>query len=402
MNVSDQDIVRDVRRGDREAFGRLVRTYQGRLFGLVLMMVREPAGAEEVTQDAFVRAYTHLDQYDDQRPVLSVARVHRGAARAELAATAWADGAARRHVARKRAGAGRDGRGVDELIANERDRRLWQAVAALPSGERTAVILYYRDEIAVRDIALALGVTTGTIKTLLFRARRHLRERLGPRRSSRGDIYMTCRHALDLIDAETFTDYPRAHLDAARQHARQCATCGPALEAATALTAGLVALPQPAPPPDLAAAVLARIARIEPGPPLAARCERRLRATGPVGQPGGVAAGMALVLLTPMTESATTAVALPTVRGITRSGGTAVDDRRSAGPRGRPRALHGRAVCAGARDAGSDDLPSNNPAREFHTVAVRPRPDLAGLEIRLLEPDQQRILERGHVTLVRV
>ena len=64
------------------------------------------------------------------------------------------------------------------LIADERSRGLWQAVAALTSGERTAVMLYYRDEMAVRDIARALGVTTGTIKTLLFRARRHLRERL--------------------------------------------------------------------------------------------------------------------------------------------------------------------------------------------------------------------------------
>ena len=65
---SDRDVVREVRRGDRDAFGHLVRTYQGRAFGLVLMMVREPAGAEEVTQDCFVRAYTHLDHYDDQRP----------------------------------------------------------------------------------------------------------------------------------------------------------------------------------------------------------------------------------------------------------------------------------------------------------------------------------------------
>jgi DNA-directed RNA polymerase specialized sigma24 family protein len=40
------------------------------------------------------------------------------------------------------------------------------------------VVLHYRDEMAVRDIARVLGVTTGTIKTLLFRARRHLRGRL--------------------------------------------------------------------------------------------------------------------------------------------------------------------------------------------------------------------------------
>lgn len=74
---------------------------------------------------------------------------------------------------------------------------------------------------------------------------------------------MTCTHVLGLIDAGPVADYPRAHLDAAWQHARQCPTCGPALEAATRLTAGLHALAQPAPPPDLARVVMARIARIE-------------------------------------------------------------------------------------------------------------------------------------------
>ena len=157
---------------------RLVQTYQGRLFGLVLMMVRQPAGAEEVTQDAFVRAYTHIHHYDDGRPFYPWL-----ASIAVRLAQNWL----RRHGRTVR----REGTPLDSvqepgatpaaltaLIANERSRRLWRAVAALPSGERTAVILYYRDEMAVRDIARALGVTTGTIKTLLFRARRHLRGRL--------------------------------------------------------------------------------------------------------------------------------------------------------------------------------------------------------------------------------
>jgi hypothetical protein len=38
---------------------------------------------------------------------------------------------------------------------------------------------------------------------------------------------MTCAHVLGLIDAAPVADYPRAHLDAAWQHARECATCGP-------------------------------------------------------------------------------------------------------------------------------------------------------------------------------
>ena len=57
-----------VRGGDREAFGQLVESYQKPLFGLVMMMVRDPEGAEEVTQDAFIRAFTRLGHYDESRP----------------------------------------------------------------------------------------------------------------------------------------------------------------------------------------------------------------------------------------------------------------------------------------------------------------------------------------------
>jgi len=178
VSVSDQDVVRDVRRGDREAFALLLHKYQGRLFALVLMMVRQPAGAEEVTQDTFVRAYTHLDHYDDNRPFY-----HWLATIAVRLAQNWL-----RHHGRVviREGAPLDSAhepsaaapALSGLIADERSHQLWAAVAALPSGERTVVTLYYREEMAVNDIARALGVTAGTVKTLLFRARRHLRTRI--------------------------------------------------------------------------------------------------------------------------------------------------------------------------------------------------------------------------------
>lgn len=178
MSDSDRDVVRAIRGGDRDALAHVVRRYQSRLFGLVLMMVRRPAAAEEVTEEAFVRAYMHLDQYDSARPFypwlaaiavrLSQNWLHRHARVTRREGTAL-DAAPEPSA---------DARALDKLITSERDRQLWQAVAALPSGERTAVILYYREELAVRDIASALAVTTGTVKTLLFRARGHLRVRL--------------------------------------------------------------------------------------------------------------------------------------------------------------------------------------------------------------------------------
>ncbi len=184
MSVPDRDVVRDVRRGEREAFGKLVQKYQNRLFGLVLMMVRQPAAAEEVTQDSFVRAYTHIHHYDDNRPFYPwLATIAVRLAQNWLrrhGRTVRLEGASLESAKEPTATAG----ALTALITNERSRGLWQAVAGLPSGERTALILYYRDEMPVRDVACALGVTTGTIKTLLFRARRHLRERLGPATTS--------------------------------------------------------------------------------------------------------------------------------------------------------------------------------------------------------------------------
>jgi RNA polymerase sigma-70 factor (ECF subfamily) len=176
--ASDGDLVRAARGGDADAFGHLVRAYQGRLFGLVLMMVREPAGAEDVTQEALLRAYRFLDDFDVERPfypwLAAIAvrlsqnwlRQHGRTTRREGTSL---DQAHEPHIADA---------ALNELLSDEQGRRLWLAVAALPSGERTAVTMYYRHEMSIGDIALALGVTSGTIKTLLSRARHRLRGRL--------------------------------------------------------------------------------------------------------------------------------------------------------------------------------------------------------------------------------
>ena len=178
MTEPDADVVRLVLRGDRDAFGRLVRAYQGRLFGLVMMIARDRGAAEDITQDAFVRAYTHLRSYDDRRPfypwlaTIAVRLAHNWLRRHQRIERR--EGAALDSIPEP----GTDGLTPELLLATERNRDLWDEVRALSSGERTVVLLYYRDELAIADIARAIGVTTGTVKTLLFRARRHLRARL--------------------------------------------------------------------------------------------------------------------------------------------------------------------------------------------------------------------------------
>ena len=117
---------------------------------------------------------------------------------------------------------------------------------------------------------------------------------------------MTCAHVLGLIDAGPFAEYPQEHLDAARAHARECPTCGPALAAVTALTADLRTLPDPDAPRDLASIVMARIAQLPESGSVAAS----LTARGAAGVRerdwtlslialGGVVAALAVILTMP-------------------------------------------------------------------------------------------------------
>ena len=173
------DIVQRVRAGDVDAFGQIVKGYERRVFALAVMILRNREGADDVTQDAFVRAFERLDLYDVRRPFYPwlatitmrlsrnwLARHSPGARREtpiqpESSAYAWAAPAA-----------------LDVLVAEDEGRHLWRLVERLPLGERTAVVLHYRQELSVSEVASAIGVTAGTVKTLLFRARQHLRASL--------------------------------------------------------------------------------------------------------------------------------------------------------------------------------------------------------------------------------
>ena len=173
---TERDAVLLVRSGDRNAFGRLVALHQRRLFSLTMMMLKNAAAAEDIAQEAFVRAYTHLDRYDAERPFYPWL-----AAIAVRLAQSWM----RRH--------GRESVELDPeaepaalddplemLVTSESGRKLWDAVEALPAAQRTAVFLFYRQDMRLADVATALGVTGGTVKTLLFRARQTLRAAIGP------------------------------------------------------------------------------------------------------------------------------------------------------------------------------------------------------------------------------
>ena len=173
------DIVQRVRAGDVDAFGQIVKGYERRVFALAVVILRNREAADDVTQDAFVRAFERLDLYDVRRPFYPwLATITVRLSRNWLAR--HSPGARRETPIQPESGAYASAApaALDVLVAEDEGRHLWRLVERLPLGERTAVVLHYRQELSVSEVASAIGVTAGTVKTLLFRARQHLRASL--------------------------------------------------------------------------------------------------------------------------------------------------------------------------------------------------------------------------------
>jgi RNA polymerase sigma-70 factor (ECF subfamily) len=181
-DVALKTIIGRIKNGDTEAYSTVVRTFEKRVTSFCTALLKDRSVVEEVTQETFIRAYHYLGSYDCERPfypwlariAFRLAQNHRSRRSHELPLTVELDSPAGTVNP------------LENLIKNEQSRALWQEVLNLPAGERAAVVLFYQQELSVRQVAEALGVTAGTIKTFLFRARRRLRQRLtGSKRGER-------------------------------------------------------------------------------------------------------------------------------------------------------------------------------------------------------------------------
>ena len=153
----------------------LVRDHSGLLYRLALSILRNPAEAEDVVQDAFVRVLERRHQLAgiiDLRPWLvriawNLALDRRRRIRPDQMDDAFAAGLVSASLP------------ADQALAET--RRMQQVLAAierLPEKERQALILSTLDELTTAEVAAILGRSESSVRSLLFRARTRLRERL--------------------------------------------------------------------------------------------------------------------------------------------------------------------------------------------------------------------------------
>lgn len=182
MSADDLALVRRSRDGDREAFEALVARYQTPVYRLALRMVHRPEDAEDVAQEAFLKAYLALPSFREEADfrtwLFRIASNHcldrLRRRRRELADAGAVE-----------AGLHRGSTAVDEgplqrLLRRERREDLADAVASLPPRYRIAVVLHYVQGLTYREIGGVLGLPLKTVETRLYRAKALLRTRLSP------------------------------------------------------------------------------------------------------------------------------------------------------------------------------------------------------------------------------
>jgi RNA polymerase sigma-70 factor (ECF subfamily) len=171
--TDDLEMVERAKKGDRDAFEALYRQNVRRVYALCVRLAGEPSRAEDLVQDVFVRAWRKLALF-----------------RGESRFSTWLHSlAVNVALARRRRWGRRERREIliDDPASLDRAARgrmpedgidLERAIAALPAGARSVFVLHDVEGYRHEEIAALMGVTAGTSKAQLHRARRLLRERM--------------------------------------------------------------------------------------------------------------------------------------------------------------------------------------------------------------------------------
>ena len=184
-DASDLSLVRRVQRGDKGAFDALVLKYQHKLVKLVMRYVRNPAEAEDIAQEAFIKAYRALPQFrGDSAFYTWLYRIAINTAKNAV-------------VSRDRSPVeyGLDRSNTDEsydmqsrmkdsetpeglVLTDEIRSTVNAAIDALPEDLRTAIVLRELEGLSYEEIAAAMACPVGTVRSRIFRAREAIDRRL--------------------------------------------------------------------------------------------------------------------------------------------------------------------------------------------------------------------------------
>jgi RNA polymerase sigma-70 factor (ECF subfamily) len=183
--ASDQKLVERVQKGDNGAFDLLVLKYQHKIVNLVMRYVRDPELAQDITQEAFIKAYRALPRFRGDsafytwmyRIAVNTAKNHLAAQRRRPMDIELDLQDPEQYELHARLKETDTPEGV--TLSNELLEIVERAIAALPEDLRTAIVLRELEGMSYEEIAQAMECPVGTVRSRIFRARDAISKKVG-------------------------------------------------------------------------------------------------------------------------------------------------------------------------------------------------------------------------------
>ena len=175
MQADEAHLLQLAREGNRQAFGHLVTKYQSLVFTVALRLMKQREEAEEVAQDAFVKAWQQLPKYEGKARFSTwLYRITFNTAVSRLRkhkpTISWEEDGVSEHLAPLPA----IETAMDGLKSNERSAFIQQGLAKLSEIDSTVLTLFYLAENDTDEIASITGLSLSNVKVRLMRARKRL------------------------------------------------------------------------------------------------------------------------------------------------------------------------------------------------------------------------------------
>jgi RNA polymerase sigma-70 factor, ECF subfamily len=184
-DVSDLSLVRRVQRGDKGAFDALVLKYQHKVVKLVMRYVRIPAEAEDIAQEAFIKAYRALPQFRGDSAFytwlyrIAINTAKNAVVSRDRSPVEYALDLQNTDESYDMQSKLKDNETPEALVLTEEIRStVNQAIEALPEDLRTAIVLRELEGLSYEEIAASMECPVGTVRSRIFRAREAIDRRL--------------------------------------------------------------------------------------------------------------------------------------------------------------------------------------------------------------------------------
>jgi RNA polymerase sigma-70 factor, ECF subfamily len=185
--LSEETLIRRVRDGERDLFYELIRPYERRVFAAALAILRNESDAEEVAQEAMLKAFKHIRTFRAEsrfstwliQITVNEARMRRRKEHADIMEP-MVDRQDEEGNYTPRDFADWREIPLETLERKEIRQKLAEALAALGEKYREVFVLRDMQHLSIQETAKALGISTASVKTRLLRARLMLRDLLAP------------------------------------------------------------------------------------------------------------------------------------------------------------------------------------------------------------------------------